>query len=55
MTTISRLVKDGLATLGRFFLEDKSHVPLAEVKANDSQYLSDFENGRVAMLPMVSG
>lgn len=44
-------VKDGLATLGRFFLEDKSHVPLAEVKANDSQYLSDFENGRVAMLP----
>lgn len=43
--------KTGLEILNRLFNEDKSHVPLAEVKANDSQYLSDFENGRVAMLP----
>lgn len=44
-------VKMGLEYLHKFIQEDKSHVPLAEVKANDSQYLSDFENGRVAMLP----
>ncbi|WMC91893.1 extracellular solute-binding protein [Kineothrix sp. MB12-C1] len=37
--------------MNRLFNEDKSHVPLAEIKANDSQYLSDFENGRVAMIP----
>lgn len=44
-------IQTGLEYLHRFIVEDESHVPLAEVKANDSQYLSDFENGRVAMLP----
>ncbi len=43
--------KTGLEILNRLFNGDQSHVPLAEVKANDSQYLTDFENGRVAMIP----
>lgn len=29
---------------------DKSHTPLAEIKSNDSQWLSDFENKRTAMV-----
>lgn len=44
-------VKNGLQLLNRFFNEDQSVVPLAEIKANDSQWRADFENGRVAMLP----
>lgn len=44
-------VQTGIEYLHKFIVEDQSHVPLAEVKANDSQYLTDFENGRVAMLP----
>ena len=30
---------------------DKSHVSLAQLQATDSQYLADFENGKVAMMP----
>ena len=31
--------------------EDKSHVSMAEIQATNSQYLADFENGKVAMMP----
>lgn len=44
-------VRNGLEILNRFFNEDESVVPLAEIKANDTQWRSDFETGRVAMIP----
>lgn len=37
--------------LNRLMNEDKSHVPLAEIQATNAQYLADFENGKVAMMP----
>lgn len=43
-------VKGSLEYVNTLLNEDKSHVPLAELKSNDSQYLSDFENGRTGML-----
>lgn len=44
-------VKQSLEYLNRFMNEDKSHVSLAEVQATDAQYLADFENEKVAMMP----
>lgn len=44
-------VQESLEFINRLMNEDKSHVPLAEIQATNSQYLADFENGKVAMMP----
>ncbi len=44
-------VQESLEFLNRLMNEDKSHVPLAEIQATNAQYLADFENGKVAMMP----
>ena len=44
-------VKQSLEYLNKFMNEDKSHVSMAEIQATNSQYLADFENGKVAMMP----
>lgn len=43
-------VKEGLEFINALLNEDKSHTPLAEIKGNDSKYLADFENEKVAMM-----
>lgn len=43
-------VKDSLEYVNNLLNVDKSHVPLAELRSNDTQFLSNFENGRSAML-----
>lgn len=43
-------VRDSLEYMNNLLNVDKSHTPLAEVKSNDSQYLSDFENGKTGLL-----
>ena len=44
-------VQESLEFLNRLMNEDESHVPLAEIQATNAQYLADFENGKVAMMP----
>lgn len=44
-------VQQSLEFVNRLMNEDKSHVSLAELQATDSQYLADFENEKVAMMP----
>ena len=44
-------VQESLEFINRLMNVDKSHVSLAELQATDAQYLADFENGKVAMMP----
>lgn len=43
-------VRDSLEYINNLINVDKTHTALAEIKSNDSQYLSDFENGKTGML-----
>lgn len=44
-------VRKSIEMLNRLQNVDKSHVSLAEVQATDAQYLADFENQKVALMP----
>lgn len=45
-------VKMSIEFLNRLYNVDKSHIPLNQIQAaSDSLYLSEFENGNVAMMP----
>ena len=44
-------VQDSLELLNQLYNVDKSHMSLGEMKATDTQYLADFENKRVALMP----
>lgn len=43
-------VKDSLEYVNNLLNVDKSHTPLAELKSNDTQYLTNFENGKTGMV-----
>jgi len=44
-------VQESLELLNQLYNVDKSHMSLGEMKATDMQYMADFENGTVAMMP----
>lgn len=44
-------VQESLELLNGFYNVDHSHMSLGEMKATDMQYMAEFENGKVAMMP----